>query len=342
MSWFGNLLGSGYTDYRVLGFTYRVAATDDPRGVAYKLHDVNAMAVEIISFIRRWIRAADDGRLSEEDRAVIPIERLRVMYARLADRYDADSVYESRREGGDTSFVINQGEELHMCVEVAGRYERETVLVAVLAHELSHIASSGPDHDAEFWEDYDIMQRLVARMGYVDVRDVTSGGETHCGRVHIGRAELAEIAAGGPNAPFVAARSKSGMRAGMRPVPTDFGAGGAAGAGGAYGVIGASPRRSESGRASMPVPDHAVMPGDRSRYGGGTGDTIGEATSGFNPAFSELHKTVPLGFATDRPIAVGYKTIKPTSGGYQAMNGRVQHMGSVPNPIAMESYSRWG
>jgi hypothetical protein len=201
---------SRYQAFNIEGISYRVRRLDspDPRGTtAFRLREVNETCIEIIAFLRSLLDANVEGRLLAED-AALDYARLGYMYNNLMSRYNPDAVYESiggptelsKEEvasGADgsreTSYVINQGEEIHMCVEVNGQAERKSVLVAVLAHELSHVASSTPDHDNEFWDNYDLMQKVVARMGYVLPEDVPDDGGVHCARIQIGRNELQEI-----------------------------------------------------------------------------------------------------------------------------------------------------
>lgn len=335
----------GYDEYKVHGFTYRVNSGNSDPSVAYKLHEVNTMAIEIISYIKRWISAADEDRLAGSDASAVPIGRLRTMYARLSARYDPDAIFESKASGEDTSFVVDQGEEVHMCVRVDGKYERETVLVAVLTHELSHIASSTPDHDDEFWENYGILQKMVARMGYVNVRDIEPGGAVHCAKVRIGKDELREIAGDGPNG---GSRSQSGYQAydyqagsltSYIAVPCARGICG--------GPVLTSPLDGVAG--DITVPDYHSSPrenplegqGQRYRkveFGLDVPDTEGLEMP--MSAFPALSRYAPAGFATDRPITLGPKTLAPIPG-HLGTRGRMTKLSNVPNPISVEFYSRY-
>ena len=311
-------MATRYDDVKVLGFDYRVvpADADLESKTAYKLHDLNERSIEIISFIRRYLAAADEGRLSADDQAAIPTEQLRTIYNRLVDRYDPDSVYESQREGEDTSYVVDQGMEMAMCVRVEGDFERDTVLTSVLTHELAHIASATPLHDGEFWSNYDVLQKITAQLGYVSVQDISMDGETHCQRVHISYTELSEVAVGGPNAKY--RHKKGGYKA------TE--------------LHQSLPRRGRAATNSkyFSVPDylldyHNALENFSNRY---------EPVK-FDPSFPALRRYAPPGFSEDHPMKMGYKEISPITGGRSGMLGRVERMSDTPNPIAVEFYSHY-
>jgi len=155
----------------VEGFEYRVQNTGnifaDIR-TAKALHELNTLAIQIIS--------ATQGRYD--------------WYDNLAERYTVDKVIESSASGDDTSYVLDLGKEIHLCV----RDEEKVVLLTVLTHELAHIANDTIHHDTKFWEIYGKLREVVRELGLINIRDVPVGGGLHCGKVKISRDELKSLA----------------------------------------------------------------------------------------------------------------------------------------------------
>jgi hypothetical protein len=190
MNW---LLGreKGYSTYTIDGYTYSVEKLDpkEDEEVAYTLAKLNDTVMKILTELGRFIYAADHGELQSIDKDV-PIDRLKIMYERLRTRYNAEMMFESLGEYDNTSYVINQGEEIHMCV----RGENMTVVLTVLIHELSHVASDSYEHTDEFWDNYAILQKMVSKFGIVDEEDIPSGTATHCNKIKIERGEMMSLA----------------------------------------------------------------------------------------------------------------------------------------------------
>jgi hypothetical protein len=190
MNW---LLGKEkkYGTYTIDGYTYSVEKID-PDGdkeVAYTLAKLNDTVMRILTELGRFIYAADHGELRAADNDV-PLDQLRIMYERLRTRYNAEMMFESLGEYDNTSYVINQGEEIHMCV----RGENLTVVLTVLIHELAHVASESYEHTDEFWDNYAILQKMVSKFGIVDEDDIPTGPATHCNKIKIERGEMMSLA----------------------------------------------------------------------------------------------------------------------------------------------------
>lgn len=175
----------GSYDYAVVN-----SGTDDDYEAALTLHDLNMFALSVIDFIgERVMRGQSTWDLSVDYNQVV------IMYGRMRRRYSANSVYEATDdEEGSSSYVINLGEEVHMCIRGNGRYDKQAVLYTVMTHELAHVASSTPDHDDEFWDNYAILRKIVAKMGIIEEDDIPSDSGTHCQKIKITRSEMLGIA----------------------------------------------------------------------------------------------------------------------------------------------------
>lgn len=189
--------GGMYSEYNIDGFDYRVepVSPEQDQRTAEILHDLNRIAILAIGHIRKMVEAIERGEELESEDKWIDSNKLVSMYGRLRVGYNAEQMYETLSHHDGSSYVINQGEEIHMCVRRDGDYDNRAVLLTVLSHELSHVASSTPDHDPEFWDTYKVMQHVFSRMGLFSASDIPAGGGYHCKRIRIGEREIRSAAA---------------------------------------------------------------------------------------------------------------------------------------------------
>ena len=174
-----------YKNVAIDGLNYSVRDSGKPvdNEIALQLHDLNSFAISLIEHIGAAVGTHALG---------ISDERLATIYDRLRTRYSIDRIFESDGEAG-TSFVVDLGEEVHICARGDGR----AVLYTVMTHELAHVASTTTEHDTEFWENYAILRAFVADMGVLCADEVPAGGGTHCRHIHVDRDEMLGIAADG-------------------------------------------------------------------------------------------------------------------------------------------------
>lgn len=192
-SWFRPLDKAKIYDTHIIeGLSYRVERRKlgEDRAVAMTLHHLNMMGIRIIGYIRRFIVAGRDGKLRGHDKN-LPLEQLGELYERLRTGYHIDEIYESLRRHDGTSYVINNGEEIHFCI----RGDHPAVLATVLVHEMAHIGSSTPDHDEEFWNNYEILRAIVRKMGIITADMIPKSDRQHCGRVPVTVAEMEALIA---------------------------------------------------------------------------------------------------------------------------------------------------
>lgn len=181
---------SKFSKYNVRGFSYCVSK-EGKNGyeMAVRLHELNSLAIDIIGYIRRFLMAAKKGMLHPKDKN-ININKLEKIYSRLRRKYNVDNVFESLIKHEGTSYVVNNGEEIHMCVRGPSSNGHFISLIIVLTHELSHVGSSTPYHDKEFWENYNILQKIVSKMGIITPKMVPKTDLIHCNKIKITRDEL--------------------------------------------------------------------------------------------------------------------------------------------------------
>lgn len=76
---------------------------------------------------------------------------------RLVERFDPNTLREAEDEEDSTSFTINKGEEIHLCLRSKDgdrKLHDLNLLTFVVIHELAHIASVTLGHNQEFRENF--------------------------------------------------------------------------------------------------------------------------------------------------------------------------------------------
>lgn len=106
-------------------------------------------------------RAADIlARISKSlDRLVSKLKSTLPSDARvkkLTERYRPGNIQESETRLDKTSFTVNKGEQIHLCLRSpnTGKFEDENTIRYIALHELSHVMSESTGHTEEFWENF--------------------------------------------------------------------------------------------------------------------------------------------------------------------------------------------
>jgi len=80
--------------------------------------------------------------------------------SRLIRRFNPDNLREALDEEDSTSFTINKGEEIHLCLR-SKKGERNlhdpNLLIFVVIHELAHVMSVTIGHNDEFKENFEFL-----------------------------------------------------------------------------------------------------------------------------------------------------------------------------------------
>lgn len=158
-------------------------------GARYRVHGAGPEAA-----------AASDTLATLNGRAVAVLRRLRDTYvrgaagtfrqrraaARLLARYDPDSLAENspRDPSGDTSYTINKGELIALCLreraEGAPLHDID-VLTFVALHEMAHLATDAVDHPAEFWATFRFLLEEAEAAGVYTSPDFAARPRAYCG-----------------------------------------------------------------------------------------------------------------------------------------------------------------
>ncbi|AUF82650.1 WLM domain-containing protein [Tetraselmis virus 1] len=102
----------------------------------------------------------------------------------LDERYNPKALSEGTEEVGYTSYSINKGERIVMCLrsrDVKSSIEKENTLMYVLIHELAHLATPEVGHTKQFWRNFKFLIHEAVELGiYVD-KDYSKKPVSYCG-----------------------------------------------------------------------------------------------------------------------------------------------------------------
>lgn len=116
----------------------------DNRDYNVQIKDDSEKAADLIALVReRLIKLVDHMyKTYPENEKVI----------RLKHNFNPDVIKEGIDNPSYTSYTINKGEEIILCLRTEGKIVDINVLTFVCIHELSHIGNETVGHDEPFWE----------------------------------------------------------------------------------------------------------------------------------------------------------------------------------------------
>jgi hypothetical protein len=95
---------------------------------------------------------------------------------------------ESTPDAEHTSYSVNKGEKVHLCLrQRQGQNEtlvEENVMVFVALHEMAHVVTPSLGHDPEFWNNFGWLLKQAEANGIYKYQDFKSQPVSYCG-MHI-------------------------------------------------------------------------------------------------------------------------------------------------------------
>lgn len=92
---------------------------------------------------------------------------------RLQEKFRPHQMREADHEEGGTSYTINKGQEMHLCIRQKNRgktFHSHNLLMFVLLHELAHVMSKSIGHNQEFMKNFRFLLEEASELGiYVPV-----------------------------------------------------------------------------------------------------------------------------------------------------------------------------
>lgn len=105
---------------------------------------------------------------------------------RLSRKFNVDSIQETRIDSTHTSFSVDKGEEIHLCLRDKSdqfKIHKTNTLMFVSLHELAHIASEKQGHGEEFKTNFVWILKYATQIGIYNSIDYSQNNEAFCGEV---------------------------------------------------------------------------------------------------------------------------------------------------------------
>ena len=102
---------------------------------------------------------------------------------RLYDNFNPENVSEGLPDAGYTSYSINQGERLILCIRQkdTNEFVDENVAIYVAVHELGHIAITEVGHTPYFWKTFKWLLEEAVLIGIYTKVDYAKNNKPYCG-----------------------------------------------------------------------------------------------------------------------------------------------------------------
>ena len=103
---------------------------------------------------------------------------------RLLDRFNPDVIVENTSDIKNTSYSINKGEKIVLCIRSRdgnNRLEDPNILMFVALHELAHIMSESIGHTEEFWSNFRFLLKQAVKLGIYQNVDFRKNPVEYCG-----------------------------------------------------------------------------------------------------------------------------------------------------------------
>ena len=102
---------------------------------------------------------------------------------RLTSKYDENNIRETHINDNGTSYSIDKGEEIHLCLrdKESLKLHKINILMFVTIHELGHIMSKTYGHNDEFNKNFIFLLKNSVKIGVYQNVDYSKTSENFCG-----------------------------------------------------------------------------------------------------------------------------------------------------------------
>jgi len=104
---------------------------------------------------------------------------------RLKERFDPMSIVENEKGNKNTSFTINKGDKIVLCLRSRDddneKLHDENTLMFVALHELSHIMTITLHHKQEFWDNFRFVLKNAIDIDIYKYVDYNTNPQKYCG-----------------------------------------------------------------------------------------------------------------------------------------------------------------
>ena len=147
------------------GRAYLVQALPDKQQAADVLARINA---DIITLIKHFQQTRPDDEITKL----------------LYKRYNPDALSEGSPDSGYTSYAVNKGEKLVICIrnnDADKTFVDRNVVMYPVFHEISHLACIEVGHTHAFWETFKVVLTEAIKIGLYTKLDFKNKPEPYCG-----------------------------------------------------------------------------------------------------------------------------------------------------------------
>ncbi len=189
------LIGYMYMEQRSSDLTYERSKVDGSTYLVRNLPDKNYAADRLATIKRKMMKLRDHLRRNYPNNEAV---------TRLLQRYNPNNISETENGSKYTSYTLNKGEKMSICLRSrdkgamgeglphkgamgeglphGGNLEGDNILTFVSLHELSHIMSKSVGHDNdEFWRNFKFILKCAVDIGLYNNTDYASSPVRYCG-----------------------------------------------------------------------------------------------------------------------------------------------------------------
>lgn len=153
-----------YVSSKVDGRRYLVRKLPDDQRAADRLAQLNESLIRLVQHT-----VAKYGRDNADVR-------------RLYANFDPDNMSEGGMEHGYTSYSVNKGEKIVMCIRQKDRsFVDMNVLVYVAIHELAHLMTADVGHTKKFWANFRFLLEEAVSLDMYRRDDYADKPADYCG-----------------------------------------------------------------------------------------------------------------------------------------------------------------
>ena len=104
--------------------------------------------------------------------------------ARAKNNFNPDNFSESTPDAKYTSYSVNKGEKIVMCIrnkKDGNKLVKLNILMFVALHEFAHVFTKSVGHTEEFWENFKYLLKVAIDIGIYKKIDFTKYPKNYCG-----------------------------------------------------------------------------------------------------------------------------------------------------------------
>lgn len=111
-------------------------------------------------------------------------DKPQIQFLRTNFKPDANRFFESTPEAEHTSYSVNKGEAVHLCLRQRTEGEQlvnENVMIFVAIHEMAHAMTRTVGHDASFWNNFGFLLEQAEAIGVYQYVNFAAHPVAYCG-----------------------------------------------------------------------------------------------------------------------------------------------------------------